>query len=102
MKNANQPAFPEVNSEIIKIGGEDALNTVTNGGLTKREYFAAMAMQGFINTNMVREETMHSKIQRLLGLDGWKVKNSYSYSNIVKSSVELADKLLAELEKSKP
>lgn len=37
MKEANQPAFPEVLST-------DSGNIKTVGGLTKREYFAAMCM----------------------------------------------------------
>lgn len=48
MNNANQPAFPqsyekdETRHDIIKRGGEPQ-------GLNKREYLAAMAMQGFIS-----------------------------------------------------
>ena len=42
MKNADMPAFPveeTCNSESLSFG------------LTKREYFAAMAMQGFLSQN---------------------------------------------------
>lgn len=37
MKNSDQPAFPADSQ------------TQTDGGLTKREYFAAMAMQGILS-----------------------------------------------------
>ena len=46
-------------------------------GLTKREYFAGLAMQGICASN------------------GWE----QSMDGIVKASVEMADKLLKELEK---
>jgi hypothetical protein len=68
MKNGERRAFPADE------------HTHTDGGLTKREYFAAMAMQ----------VTMIS---------------SYSVNTIaeiaVKIAVKMADALLAELEKTK-
>lgn len=39
MKNGKQPAFASTDGK-----------TFANDGLTKREYFAAMAMQGYIAT----------------------------------------------------
>lgn len=45
----NEPAFPSYQIEDIKCAGWVAPAKMINGGLTKREYFAAMAMQGLAN-----------------------------------------------------
>ncbi len=65
---ANQLAYP-VN--LVFDDGE-----IQHHGLTKREYFAAMAMQGLISGNGTH------------------------FSDIPEKSVEFADALLAELEKT--
>lgn len=39
MNNANDPAFPNENPDAVPV----------YSGLTKREYFAAMAMQGILS-----------------------------------------------------
>lgn len=72
MKNANgdQPAIPTT-VELEKAG-------YIYLGLTKREYFAAMAMQGML-TNPVNA--------------------SYSIEFLIQCSVEAADVLLEKLEK---
>lgn len=41
--NGSQPAHP-----MIEQSGDNYQNWITTAGLTKREYFAAMAMQGYI------------------------------------------------------
>jgi len=46
MKN-NEPAFPTTEIVISSVGTE---HTQYIPGLTKREYFAAMAMQGILST----------------------------------------------------
>jgi hypothetical protein len=63
---AKGPAFPLISDE----------GYIINAGLTKREYFAAMALQGLLSNN-----------------------NNYVYS--VKSAVEFADDLIEELNKTK-
>lgn len=75
MSRANEPAFPRL--EHVKHGNFSEARYVweTHGGLTKREYFAAMAMQG------------------LLALEG------YSFQGAAKDAVTAADALIAELEK---
>lgn len=50
MKNRDLPAFP-LPSEAAPFEGHSAID-----GLTKREYFAAMAMQGFCTFNHVSSE----------------------------------------------
>lgn len=61
----NESAFPIIAEDYI-----------IDGGLTKREYFAAMALQGLLSNN-----------------------NNYVYSVI--SAVEFADDLIEELSKTK-
>jgi hypothetical protein len=63
---AKGPAFPLISDE----------GYVINAGLTKREYFAVMALQGLLSNN-----------------------NNYVYSVI--SAVEFADDLIEELSKTK-
>lgn len=64
-----QPTIP--NSSAFPQQGAD--------GLTKREYFAAMAMQGFISNSFI---------------------GKFSPAEIVKLSVETADALIAQLNKA--
>ena len=64
---ANEPAFPNIHTPSLK-------------GLTKREYFAAMSLQGII----ANKDGLDIKIER-----------------IVESSVDTADALIEELNKTK-
>lgn len=73
MSNADQPAFPFV--EPHPNGCQ------TYGGLTKREQFAAMAMQGFLSRRPSELVTPE---------------------NTARWSLAFADALLAELAKGKP
>lgn len=74
---------PEETNAKIK-GNEPAFATTCNDveypGLTKREYFAAMAMQGIISG---RQSSLNSYIDDYIG----------------KTSVKLADELLKQLSK---
>ena len=60
MKNkktsANDSSFPVI-----------AENYIIDGGLTKREYFAAMALQGFINKYGVDCQEIHIKQAIFIG-----------------------------------
>jgi hypothetical protein len=46
MKNADQPAYPITEAEKDRL---DTNPDISYMGLTKREYFAAMAMQGLLS-----------------------------------------------------
>jgi len=74
MIDPNDPAFQT--SEIVKFNSGPALATM--GGLTKREYFAARAMQGFLS-----------------------VKYDFPIENteVVRLSLKYADTLITELNK---
>lgn len=77
MKNPEESAFP-LSSEAYKQTGEI-------GGLTKREYFAAMAMQGLLSNSYLEQK-----------------RNGNPEINVCYKAVAIADKLLAELEKPQP
>lgn len=55
MKNGSKPAYPLIGTNGIPIDLTDkyGIEVTTNraSGLTKREYFAAMAMQGMLSAN---------------------------------------------------
>lgn len=80
MENKNQPANP---ATIHKVKGEE-VETVSFPGLSKREYFAGLAMQGMITKikNEVKIETI-SEIP----------------NNVAQWSILFADELLKQLEK---
>jgi len=78
LKKADQPAFPY---EYFKKVSPHAEGKFAHAGLTKREYFAAMAMQGLIQ-----------KWGTAFG-DGSVPKA------IAMDAIQMADALLAELEK---
>ena len=69
---ANQPAFPTYPTHTP--------------GVTKREYFAALAMEGMMADGFVRDELAESK---------------HCYVVHAIHAVRMADALIAELEKSK-
>jgi hypothetical protein len=76
MKNGKQPAFA-VSREMCEISEIETYPY----GLTKREYFAGLAMQGWI---ACQSETFRGEAD-----------------SVARRAVEYADALLAELEKTK-
>ena len=75
MKNADKPAYPQSNNEIVKAFLE--VEQESPNGLSKREAFAMAAMQGLISNHTLR------------GPVGECAENAVNY----------ADALLAELDK---
>ena len=79
MSNANMPAAL---GPIHSVDRDGSQVFVRHGnGLTKREHFAAMAMQGYISD------------------EAWSRKPGMGMAKLATLSVEAADALLAELEK---
>lgn len=78
MKNADEPAFPYT----------DGVNFAWNG-MSKREYFAVMAMQGFIirNDEVEHERFTDGRTRKMRGHE------------IAELSIDMADELLKQLEK---
>jgi hypothetical protein len=73
MTNANDPAFPQTTN------GSNLTDALIPAGLSKREWFAGLAMQGFVTSLGSSLTTTHEMIAE------W--------------SVDVADKLIAELAK---
>lgn len=67
------------------------------GGLTKREYFAAQAMAGFITAGRIRRMTLWSRILMYLGSTKWVATNMYNNKENAESAVEMADELIKAL-----
>lgn len=84
---ANEPAFPCHTDKVeIDTKGERVI-PVLNGGLSKREYFAAKALEGLLaNSKETWDGPTRSDVQR----------------NMAKYAIEQADALIAELAKGKP
>lgn len=80
----NEPAFPTPAG--INLKNEHFVAY----GLTKREYFAAMAMQGLL---------ANSDIKTLFALTQFASEIDYSDKHLTKQAVASADALIAELEK---
>lgn len=80
MSNAEQSAYPH--TRTVRDGGY--MKTITEPGLTKRELFAAMAMQGAL--------AAHADMNGMRGYEGWREEFS-------RESIRFADALLAELAK---
>ncbi len=80
----DDPAFPNYRPEQISPG---IVQTFCRGGLTKREYFAAMAMQGLLSAN-----------EPLVGITE-RDKGKTVGELAAMAAVGCADALIAELEK---
>lgn len=83
MKNSEQQAFPSQQDE------EGFL--LTKGGLTKREYFAGLALQGLLS-NPAHNDTI------LMGVNGGGVEKGFiALDLVVKEAIGYADELLKQL-----
>lgn len=86
MDNKNMPAYPIVNEDGY-CSSKDVVTGSNRGatGLTKREYFAAMAMQGMTGLPINSAGKLTDALQIPKNVAAW--------------SVRFADELLKELEK---
>jgi hypothetical protein len=83
MKNANEPAFPE------PFLNDPNLALSTKPGLTKREYFAAMAMNGLLSNSHYIADLEKNILF---------ISNTTLSRMCVRESIDMADELLKELE----
>lgn len=95
MNNADMPAMPAYDRFRLTVDGKPM------HGLTKREHFAGLAMQGLLSEENSIAQTKTDAAE-ILGIDpenyDWK---THWPQLVAKVSVQHADALLAELEKSK-
>ena len=96
--NGNDPIMPTTQKEWVN-QGDTEMTVGVFGGLTKREYFAAMVLQGLTISSCQKQETLVSKIKRLLGMKSWQVKNGYNIEENTKSAILMADSLIEGLNK---
>lgn len=89
MRNADKPAFVQCEDTTMK---KSTLDVDVNYGLTKREYFAAMAMQGFLSG-------CSSPEGRKILYDQAKGYNQNVSQFVAEVSKQMADDMLTELDK---
>ena len=89
MKNGDRPISPIFNSDGATTVIASWINS-DGSGLTKREYFAAMAMQGIMASGLLTKD----KSKYL-----WNHGNEISTTALAEDARRCADALLAELEK---
>lgn len=84
MTNGNDFAHPTIlEEEFSNYGGANGKRNVYYSGLTKREYFAAMAMQGILSNHLMIDNDING-----------------SFEWVAKASVNLSDALINELNKT--
>lgn len=76
MSKKDEPAFP-----VPLVEGEALLNGADPNGLSKREYFAAMAMQGLVS----------------IPFEGMACDEKYKYKQAARGAVRFADALIKTL-----
>ena len=87
IKNGDMPAMSMFSSEAkpCQVRDSSTQSTLDASGLTKREQFAAMAMQGLLSNSVMGDSDLHNNAS------DWK-------KDMVESATEFADALLAQLE----
>lgn len=91
MKNADMPTSPMVNENGCPLHHSNAgLREGVVTGLTKRELFAAMAMQGMLSNpgGPVQANSM----------SGWNSTVNCTHGDVAHEAIKFADDLLSELE----
>ncbi len=85
MKNAKQPI--QWNVPMIETEGDHKGNVVDSYGLTKREYFAGIAMQGILtNTNILKPYKDKADQEKI-----------FLGEVVAKEAVKMAEELLKQL-----
>lgn len=87
--NGDMPAFSAPN--IIGSGSHNTINAPSGTGLTKRELFAAMAMQGIVSS--IHSEYEYQRIRLLAQASGLSTVSEWTARDACKQ----ADALLAAL-----
>lgn len=86
--NPNDPAQPTIVDASTDVIPQVGSSTWQMPGMSKREHFASLAMQAFINTGHVRVDHKSGTVE-----------NRYNYKVIAKSCVDQADALIEALNK---
>ncbi len=104
MTNGNDGAFNATSVRIIERDGKETRYESANNPLTKREYFAAMAMQGFLSQSHAPSDpkTEWTSLGFGIGEDVWNSLNrheTYLAKTTADFSVQMADALIEALNK---
>jgi hypothetical protein len=92
MSKANEPAFPGEPVQFAQPGAPVADVELRFMGLTKREYFASKAMQGFVGTIAEKPIVFETLVKKF---------DAPCEVVVARLSISYADALLAELERVK-
>lgn len=97
MSNANEPAYP---ARLKRTDREYGTAEALYPRLTKREYFAAMAMQGLCADHK-RFDDLTMVIESIHGQQVGSMENARTLRNLIaKMAIGHADALIAELERT--
>ncbi|MES2592360.1 MAG: hypothetical protein V4608_10775 [Bacteroidota bacterium] len=90
MENSNEP----INPTYFK---DHEINSL---GLTKREYFAGLAMQAYVSGGCINQTSLYNRVLQLLGFahQSEGVIGSSKYDQVAFNSIKQADELLKQLE----
>lgn len=96
MTNGNEPINPTTERNWLNQNDTEMVTGVF-GGLTKREYFAAMAMQGILSNNRFTENAKEMAIQKGIAIteDAKELLEPFT-----KLAVDCADILIEQLNKT--
>jgi len=96
---SNPSAFPELDSYDERNNDMELIKVYhSSGGMSLRDYFAAKAMQSFIQNQGIRRMTVVNKIKFFFGLNTWRAEFDYNMNNISKVSFDMADEMLKKRE----
>jgi len=98
MTNGNDFAFNDTATRLEQISKENGI-IASNPPLTKREHFAAMAMQGHLS-NSAESDISASYVRKELGIEDYDFKMHHPMY-VAQLAVRYADALIDELNKTK-
>lgn len=95
----NQPAFPFTYEEEYNERGHK--RSVIEKGLTKREYFAGLAMQGLLTQHIKNyDEHTDNKMVPVYPGDYINTKESFAYEALAEDAVSIADAIIKAINQS--
>lgn len=94
-------AFP-VSADILEkqhLGHFNNCGEASPFGLTKREHFASLAMQSYLINSSIRRVGFMDRVRILFGYKPKKYNIDINAKNVAEVSVDMADRLITELNK---
>ena len=100
MKNSEQPIYPCIMQKVgenefrLHKDGDEKMYRIPMAGLTKREYFAGLAMQGILQNLAIADKELAIR-QRQYYTKTY--PNCTEFECVAKESIGMADELLKQL-----